>query len=155
MSKKKIENNAKRLARLAAVQGLYQIALLPRPAKDIIREFRDKPAVLLHEIIEGDVLPKVDQELFASIVMGVTEDTATLDQMIAGAFDAKISADRIEILLRAILRGGAYELHKSGDVPAGIIINDYVDVTHAFFSAKEPALVNAVMDKLAKNLRSN
>lgn len=153
MSKKKIDNNAKRLARLAAVQGLYQIALLPRPAADVIRDFRDHPSVLLHELIEGEDMPEIDQELFSGIVTGVTEHTEMLDQMLKGAFDAKLSSDRVEILLRAILRGGAYELHQHATIPAGVIINDYVDVAHAFFDSKEPGLVNAVLDKLTKNLR--
>jgi N utilization substance protein B len=153
MAKKKSDNNAKRLARLAAVQGLYQIALMPRPAKDVIRDFHDHPAVLLQELVEGETMPSVDNELFASIVTGVTDDAAALDGMIAGAFDTKVSSGRVEVLLRAILRGGAFELHHHGTVPAGVIINDYVDVAHAFFGAKEPGLVNAVLDKLAKNLR--
>jgi N utilization substance protein B len=155
MAKKSAEHNAKRLARLAAIQGLYQIALTQRLPKDIIKEFRDHPAALLQETGEDRVSPVVDQELFAAVVQGVTQNTAELDDMIAGAFDAKVSAERVEILLRAILRAGAFELHHHAAIPAGVIINDYVDITHAFFGAKEPGLVNAVLDKLAKNLRAN
>lgn len=151
---KTAENNAKRLARLAAVQGLYQVALTQRAPKDIISEFRAQPEVLLHDIGEGDALTNVDQELFVDILNGVTSNDNVLDEMIAGAVDAKLSAQRIEILLRAILRAGAYELHHHGSIPTGVIINDYVDVAHAFFGAKEPGLVNAVLDKLGKNLRS-
>lgn len=145
---------AKRLARLAAVQGLYQIALLPRAAAEIIKDFREHPAGLVQEMMDGDTPSAVEQELFADIVTGVTENAVALDEMIAGAFDAKVSADRVEILLRAILRAGAFELHYHGMIPAGVIINDYVDITHAFFGAKEPGLVNAVLDKLGKHLRS-
>lgn len=153
--KNKTDINARRMARLAAVQGLYQIALLPRATADIIREFRDQPSLLLHEAeTEESVTPEIDQHLFAEILEGVNKQSETLDQMIAGAFDSKISSDRIEILLRAILRCGAYELHHHSKVPAGVIINDYVDVAHAFFNAKEPSLVNAVLDKMAKNLRA-
>ena len=96
----------------------------------------------------------MDQELFGEIVAGVAQNEAALDEMIKGAFDAKISGARMEILLRAILRAGAYELHHHAKIPAAVLINDYVDVAHAFFNAKEPGLVNAVLDKLAKHLRS-
>lgn len=147
------DNAARRLARLASVQGLYQIALTQRTAKDVIKDFRDHPSHLLSETAEGDTAPNVDQELFGKIVTGVTQNGETLDEMIAGAFDSKLSADRVEILLRAILRAGAYELHHHGETPTGVVINDYVDVAHAFFSAKEPGLVNAVLDKLSKHLR--
>ena len=147
------DHAAKRLSRLASVQGLYQIALTQRSASDLIADFRNNPAHLLQEAVEGDIPQNIDQELFSQIVTGVAQNNVVLDEMIAGAFDAKLSADRVEILLRSILRAGAYELHHHASIPSGIIINDYVDVTHAFFGAKEPGLVNAVLDKLSKHLR--
>lgn len=153
MSSQAPDHAAKRLARLASVQGLYQIALTQCKPSDIIRDFRDHPNHLLQEAAEGDTPLKVDQELFSQIVTGVTQNDSVLDDMIAGAFDSKVSAERVEILLRAILRAGTYELHHHASVPSGVVINDYVDVAHAFFDAKEPGLVNAVLDKLSKHLR--
>lgn len=154
MSQKFSEHTAKRLARLAAVQGLYQVVLTQQTARQIIRDFHDHPSALLHEVGESSDPSVVDGQLFADILEGVTKNSDDLDGMIAGAFDSKVSAERVEILLRAILRAGAYELHHHGKIPSGVIINDYVDVAHAFFGGKEPGLVNAVLDKLARNLRS-
>jgi N utilization substance protein B len=146
-------HTAKRLARLAAVQALYQIALTGRDAADVIRDSRDHPrSLFLDERISSS---DVDQESFGDIVNGVTQNAAALDELIAGAIDAKLSAGRLEILLRAILRAGVYELHHHGAISTGVIINDYVDVTHSFFNGKEPGLVNAMLDKLAKKLRPN
>ena len=147
------ENDAKRLARLAAVQGLYRIEMTQHTAKDVIKDFNAHPATFLEDTNVGEAATDADATLFGQIVTGVTKDAASLDEMIAGALDTKVSAGRIEILLRAILRAGTFELHHHGKIPASVIINDYVDVAHAFFSAKEPGLVNAVLDKLAKNLR--
>jgi len=149
--KKKIDNAMRRLARLAAVQGLYQISLSSEPADTLIRRFRDNPSVLLQE--ERAALA-VDVDLFISIVSGVVKNQALIDSMIAGALDPKLSADRMELLLKAILRAGTHELLYSTTVPAGIIVNDYLDVAHGFFDAKEPALVNAILDRLAKNIRA-
>jgi N utilization substance protein B len=149
--KKKSDNSMRRLARLAAVQGLYQIALSPEPAETLIKRFREDPAVLLQE--EHTVIA-VDTELFSKIVSGVSEHKDDLDQAIAGALDSRLSANRLEHLLKAILRAGAFELLHNSTVPEGIVVNDYVDVAHGFFAAKEPALVNAVLDRLAKKLRS-
>lgn len=148
---RKTDNNMRRLARLAAVQGLYQLALLPEPAADLIRRFRDDPAVLLQE---EETSIAVDVDLFSRIVAGVSEGSENIDQMIAGAVDAKLSAQRLEPLLKAILRAGVFELFSSPDVATGVIVNDYVDVAHGFFGAKEPGLVNAILDRLAKTLRS-
>jgi N utilization substance protein B len=148
------ETDARRLARLAAVQGLYRIELTQHAAKDVIKDFHAHPASFLQDVENGEDAARADNELFGAIVTGVSMDTATLDDMIAGALDAKVSAGRIEILLRAILRAGTWELHNHSPIAASVIINDYVDVAHAFFSAKEPGLVNAVLDRLGKNLRA-
>jgi N utilization substance protein B len=149
--KKKSSNGMRRLARLAAVQGLYQVALSPEPPEALIRRFRDDPAVLLQE--ERTIIA-VDVDLFGAIVFGACKHQADLDAMIAGTLDARLSAERLELLLKAILRAGAFELLYSTDISEKIIVNDYVDVAHGFFDAKEPALVNAILDKLAKKLRS-
>jgi transcription antitermination protein NusB len=144
------ENSARRLARLAAVQGLYRIALTQQTPKDVIKDFHDHPP----EQDVGETLKGMDMELFGEIVTGVTQHADDIDELLKGALSAKISGDRMEVLLRAILRAGAYELHHHAKIPAAVLINDYVDVAHAFFDAKEPGLVNGVLDKLAKNLRS-
>ena len=60
----------------------------------------------------------------------------------------------MEPLLKAILRAGTFELQHRGLTSTGVIVNDYIDVAHSFFDAKEPGLVNAVLDKLAKTLRA-
>jgi len=147
-------SSAKRLARLAAVQALYQMTLIPRPAAQVVAEFRSHPQALLNETGEDGASPDVDHALFGAIVTGVTDHAGDLDGMIAGALSSGNTVDRLEILLRSILRAGVYELHHQSAIPTGVIINDYVDVTHAFFGAKEPGLVNGILDKLAKGLRA-
>ena len=141
----------RRLARLAAVQGLYQLALAPESPEALIRRFHTDPTVLLQE--EHSSI-EVDADLFGQIIAGVSDNMQNLDTMVAGAVDARLSPDRMEPLLKAILRAGAFELLHRGDTAAGIIVNDYIDVAHSFFDAKEPGLVNAILDRLAKNLRT-
>ena len=148
---KKPSHAMRRLARLAAVQGLYQIALSPEPTEALIRRFRSDPTVLLQE---EQTVVAVDVELFSRIVSGVGTHQDDLDAMIAGAVDARLSASRMEPLLKAILRAGVFELLHCPTMPAGVIVNDYVDVAHSFFDAKEPGLVNAVLDRLGKKLRA-
>ncbi len=150
-AEKKSDNTMRRLARLAAVQGLYQITLTQEPADALIRRFRKDPAVLLQE---EQTIITVDVDKFGQIVAGVCDHQTDLDTMIAGAVDARLSPQRLEPLLKAILRAGTFELLHCGDVAVGVIVNDYVDVAHGFYDSKEPGLVNAVLDKLAKTLRS-
>jgi N utilization substance protein B len=53
-------------------------------------------------------------------------------------------------LLRLILRCGVFEL-KYKTAEKAIIINDYVNIAKAFYQLKEPAFVNAILDKFAKS----
>ena len=149
--KKKTDNAMRRFARLAAVQGLYQIVLSPEPAETLIQRFCADPSVLLQE---EQTIIAIDGELFGSIVAGVNKHQAALDALIAGALDARFNADRLELLLKIILRAGAFELLHCPETHEGVIVNDYVDVGHGFFNAKEPGLINGILDRLAKKLRS-
>ena len=56
--------------------------------------------------------------------------------------------------LRAVLRAGAYELKTRTDVPARVVITEYVDVANAFFEGEVPAMVNGVLDTLGRRLRA-
>ncbi|NTU76574.1 MAG: transcription antitermination factor NusB [Alphaproteobacteria bacterium] len=144
---------AKRLARLAAVQALYEASFAEQPLAAILSDTIGGGFSGLHE--EGDaIIGAPDSDLFGSVANGVAKHKDELDAMIGGALDNK-TPDRLEILLLTILRAGVFELHHHGKIPAGVIINDYVDVAHAFYDGKEPALVNGVLDKLAGKLRAN
>ena len=85
--------------------------------------------------------------------MAVTAHAPALDERIGPWLDGEWTVERLEVLLRAILRAGTYELAERLDVPAETVINEYVDVAHAFFAGREPGLANAVLDKVARALR--
>ena len=57
-------------------------------------------------------------------------------------------------MLRAILRAGAYELDRKSDVPARVVVAEYVDVAAAFVDGDETGMINAVLDQLARQLRA-
>ena len=138
------------VARLAAVQALYQIDLSGAEPETVIGEF------LRHRLgreIDGARYGKADPELFGDIVRGTVGRQAELDRAISAALTPEWPLERLETVLRAILRAGAYELLARGDVPAPVAISEYLDIAHAFFAGKEPGLVNGVLDRLAHVLR--
>jgi N utilization substance protein B len=141
-------------ARLAAVQALYQVELTgaegPAAGPSVVREFAKHP---IGREVDGQDLIAADPELFADIVNGVLQRRDELDAAISGALTPDWPLERLEIILRAILRAGCYELIGRIDVPAPVIINEYVEVAHAFFAGKEPAMVNGVLDRVAQRLR--
>ncbi|MDD3028681.1 MAG: transcription antitermination factor NusB [Alphaproteobacteria bacterium] len=140
----------RRLARLAAVQGLYQAELSPEPLEAVIQRFHEDPSVLFSEEQAG---ASIDTELLMVILSGTKEHRDIVDTSLSETLGPTHSLARLEELLKAILRAGAFEILYCLDTPEGIIVNDYVDVAHSFFAAKEPAMVNAVLDALAKKKR--
>ncbi len=137
-------------SRLAAVQALYQVDLARCTTERVLEEF------VLHRLerdSEGVVPGPVDRGLFADILRGVARNHEDLDNMIAGVLTEAWPLDRLEPVLHAILRAGAYELLERPDVPAPVVISEYVDIAHAFYGGKEPGLVNGVLDRLARVLR--
>jgi len=131
-------------ARLAAVQALYQIDLAGAPAAAVLREFVD------HRLGGRS---DTDRELFVDIVEGASERGPALDELTAPLLAEGWTLGRLDRVLRAILRAGAFELEARADIPARVVINEYVDVAHAFFDGKEPSVVNGVLDRLARILR--
>lgn len=136
-------------ARLAAVQAIYEMDLAGATAEVVIDGFlRGRWKAGLGEAELADL----DAAHFAEVIRAVGTRADALDVAIDGALADRLKVDRLEILLRAILRAGGYELSSRPDIPAKVIINEYLDVAHAFFTGKEPALVNAVLDRMAAAL---
>lgn len=133
-------------ARLASVQALYQVELEPLEPEDVIQQF----ITLRFPQPEKFHITNPDEELFRTIVLGVHHRQSDLDSMIAKVLAKGWQLDRLGGVLRAILRAGLYELLEQPETPTRIIINEYVNLTKAFFSGQEPAFVNASLDRLAK-----
>ncbi len=144
-------------ARIAAVQALYEMDMTDAAADPILSEFlAERWQHAGQEEGEGADnadIPPFDQELLKEIVTGVAEHTATLDQHIGSALSGAWTVERLEVLIRVILRAGVYELLHKIDVPVRVVINEYMGVAHAFFSGTEPSLINGVLDKLAHEIR--
>ena len=143
--------NRRGAARLAAVQALYQMDLAATPLHDILAEFESH---WLGREVEGDEYLPAEAAHFREVVGGVVAEQRKLDPMIDAALQKGWPLKRIETVLRAILRAGAYELECKADVPARVVVSEYVDVAHAFVDEDETGMVNAVLDQLARQLRA-
>jgi len=138
----------RRVARLVAVQVLYQVEMTGVDAESALRDARDRAA----EEPRGR-MAEPDSSLLNQIVRGVAARSEEFDAAITQALTGDWTVERLESVLRAILRSGAWELATRPQTPARVCISEWVDVTHAFYSGPEPGLVNAVLDRLAQSLR--
>lgn len=138
-------------ARLAAVQALYDMELSGNRIDVVMTAFLTGG---VNADLDGELVP-ADSELFKDIMRGVTARQEDLDKMIGSTLSGSRTVVRLEVLMRAILRCGAYELIARGDIDPPLTISEYLSVATSFFSGPEPKFVNGVLDKLAKTIRED
>lgn len=146
----KTELTSRTTARLAAVQALYEMEMGGKSGHEVVPQFVGRG---FSGALDQDDAAPADPRFFEQLVLGVSGDISTLDRMLSESLSPEGHLERLEIVLRAILRLGAYELLSLTDVPARVVITEYVQLAEAFFSNREPALVNGVLDRLGRVVR--
>ncbi|MFK8251396.1 transcription antitermination factor NusB [Ancylobacter terrae] len=141
----------KSAARLNAVQALYQMDVAATPIDDILAQFESH---WIGREIEGEEIAAADVNLFRDIVSGVLREQRAIDPVLDAALVRGWPLKRIEMVLRAVLRAGTYELTARPDVPARVVVNEYTNVAAAFLDRDETGMVNAVLDGLAREARA-
>ena len=144
--------NRRGAARLAAVQALYQMDIAGAGINDIFAEFESH---WLGNEVEGDTYLPAEAAFFRDVVAGVVRDQKMLDPLIDEALSKGWPLKRIEAILRAVLRAGAYELQHRKDVPGRVVVSEYVDVANAFVDREETGMVNAVLDQIGRHFRGD
>jgi N utilization substance protein B len=144
-------NDTRSASRLAALQALYQLEMTGASPEDVIREFIEHRFERDQE--SGSDCPQ-DEAFFADIVHGVLKHQHEIDRSVARSLAPGWTLARIDSILRALMRAGAYELVARKDVPAKVVIDEYVELARDFFTGEEPKFVNAVLDKLAHRKRA-
>jgi N utilization substance protein B len=143
--------NRRGAARLAAVQALYQMDIAGTGLNDILAEFERH---WIGREVEGDQYLPAEAAFFRDVVSGVVREQRTLDPLVDKVLSQGWPLKRIEAILRAVLRAGAYELWHRNDVPARVVVSEYVDVANAFVERDETGMVNAVLDQIARQFRA-
>lgn len=143
---------ARSVARLAAVQALYQMEVSGTGVEAVIREFTEHRFDRALEA-EGEPLAQADEEYFADIVRGIVKDQAAVDRAVTKRLAEKWRLERLDATLRAILRAGAFELMRRPDAPTEVVIDEYVEIAKSFFDATETGFVNGALDGIARDER--
>ena len=146
-----LPRQARSVARLAAVQALYQMEVSGVGVEAVLREFSD------HRFgadMEGSLLAQADEVFFAEIVRGVVSRQLVIDQAVAKRLATGWRLERIDATLRAILRAGTFELLERADVPTEVAIDEYVELAKSFFEGPEPGFVNGALDGVARDHRA-
>jgi len=143
--------NRRGAARLAAVQALYQMDIAGTGLNEILAQFESH---WIGREVEGEQYLPAERAHFRNLVSGVIDNQRRLDPMIDEVLQSGWPLKRIEALLRAVLRAGAFELDRKRDIPARVIVAEYVAIADAFVDREETGMINAVLDQLARQLRA-
>ena len=138
-------------ARLACVQALYQMDMAGTDLNDVIEQF------LSHAFDRGEAgedAVEPDGVFFSEIVRGVVRRQRDIDPVVDQQLAEGWRLVRVDSTLRAILRAAMFELIERDDVPVKVVINEYIEVAHAFFGEDEPRVVNGILHHLAGRYRA-
>ena len=144
-------SKARAAARLAATQALYQHEMEGTPVTQLLHEFHQHR---LGATIEDAEYAEAEVDFFDDVVKGANARQEEIDTIIKGKLSSGWSLERLDRAMRAILRAGTYELLARADVPAAVVVTEYVDVAHAFFDKREAGFVNGLLDAVSKDVRS-
>ena len=138
------------VARLAAVQALYQREMEGTPLARLLDEFHQHR---LGQEIEDAQYEKADIAFFDDVVSGVVARQEEIDALLGARLAEGWRLERLDKTLLQILRAGTYELLARADVPTSAAISEYLDVAHAFFDKGDARFANGVLDAVAKAVR--
>ena len=148
--RKALERSGRHAARIAAVQATYQIDATGMPASRVLAEFIE------HRFSAPEAKSTyggADKAFFSELLRGAADQRSRLDEVIEASLAQGWSSERIDRVLYAILRCGAFEVVCRADIPPQVAINEYVEVARAFFEGDEPGFVNGVLDTIARKTR--
>jgi transcription antitermination protein NusB len=138
-----------------AVQIFYQHEFFNRERK--LEEIKE-------ELIENYLLDsqhqttsyrkEIDESFLNILVTGLSLEINTIDAEISEFLKGDWSLDKLEDVTLQILRVAAFELKNLSDIPAKVVIGEYVDIAASFFDNKRLTFVNATLDALARKFRA-
>ena len=135
-------------ARFYATQALFQMEAAGVGLAEVQEEFETHR---LGAVIDGVTYAEPDLAHFRALLAAAVSEQARIDQMTHRALVARWPIDRIDPTLRALFRAAGAELVAT-DTPPKVTINEYVDVSKAFYpEGKESKFVNGVLDHMARD----
>ena len=136
-----MKGNARSRARRLAMQAIFEWQMTANDPQSIINQTRTEQN-----------MRNVDDDYFAELVMNITSKVTEMDEHIVPLLGRDL--DEVDLVEKAILRLGTYELAHRPDVPYKVVINEAVELAKTFGAEQGHRFVNGLMDKLAEKLRS-
>ena len=139
--------NSNSITRLVLVQSLYQMEIAGTDVNDIIDSLNTR---IIFDSSEDELINDINKSLFSNLINEIIEKQIIIDKEIKKLLSDDWDFNRLDKILIAILRSAFYEIIFQSNTPYKVIIDEYVEISHSFFSGKEPNFTNAILDKLSE-----
>ncbi len=127
-------------SRRFAMQAIYQWQMTGDSITDIKQQF-----------FNDNNFSVIDSAYFSELVSGVASSISELDPLLEKYMTRLVeSVDPVE---RSILRLATYEFIHRLDVPYRVVLNEAISITKEYCADNSHTFVNAVLDKVAKEIR--
>lgn len=140
MTTAKVSPRARQLARRSAMQAIYAWQFTDAELGELNAQFGD-----------AEQMRKGDKDYFLACLRGVVRGVDALDPLFGPYLDRRI--DQLDGVERAILRLGTFELKERLDVPARVVIDQWVELAKGFGAEESFRYVNGVLDRVARDQR--
>ena len=131
MSKKQPDKNP----RIIVVQKLYS-HYLNRESELIFPKHRYK------KFIKDTVLGTIEREEF------LLENLKTI-------LKDEFNPSRTDLILKLMILSATFELMFSHKTPTNVVVSEYVKISDFFLETAHKGYLNAILDKISKNVRKN
>ncbi len=139
-----MKNNTRTNARTLAIQALYD---------QEINGSATTPEELVTDILKFSGNNNADKKFLKTLIEGALENSKSFDEIISKYLSGGWNIEKLNPLMRVILRVATYELQALANVPPKVVIKEYMELTKKFVGEKEVRFTNGVLDKIAKELR--
>jgi len=139
--------NSNSITRLVLVQSLYQMEIAGTDVNEIINSLDSR---IIFDSSEDKLINDINKSFFSNLINEIVEKQITIDNEIKKFLSDDWDFNRLDKILIAILRSAFYEIIFQSNTPYKVIIDEYVEISHSFFSGKEPNFTNAILDKLSE-----
>ena len=123
---------------------------------------RNNPRVIIIQILYGKfyndnqriIIPKHRfKKLIKDVVFGTIERNEVIIMEIKKYLDTDINFKKLDNVFLIILKSAIYELLYKPTTSSKIIIKEYLDASNFFIDDNKTKYLNALLDKISKNLR--
>ncbi len=143
MSSSKIVS--KHASRIGACQVMYQKEITGNNTQVILNNF------IKYYLKEEPLLKHIQLNFFKRLVSYFDNTEFDTDEIIRNSLSENYSLERMQIMMKCIIKVAILEMKfEKTDIP--VIINEYVQVSKYFVGQSEFKFVNAILDKISKNI---